>query len=79
MGERILTDSYGNRWDVADEGDGRLRFSSPRGHEYHVEAGKGVDELPDTDLVLMLDQARARAGEEPVSRGGSGGDPGGGY
>ena len=80
MGERILTDSNGDRWDAADaDGGSRVRFSNPRGEEYEVASEKGVDELPDDDLVRMLDEARASEGEPPVGEGGTGGDPGGGY
>ena len=79
MGERILTDSDGNRWDAADADGSRVRFSNPRGEEYQIASQKGVDELPDADLVRMLDEARASEGEPPVSEGGTGGDPGGGY
>lgn len=80
MGERILTDSNGGRWDVADaEGGEALRFSSPRGERYEVSADRRVDELTDADLMRMLDDARAREGRDPVGEGGHGGAPGGGY
>lgn len=80
MGQRILTDSYGGRWDVADTGEGGLRFNHPPdGPSYEVQSEKGVDALKDTELIQMLDNARTREGEDAVSEGGSGGSPGGGY
>lgn len=80
MGERILTDSHGGRWDVSDADDG-LRFRHPPdGPSYHVASDRGVDELKDTDLIRLLDQARASEGEEPVGEAtGDEGSPGGGY
>lgn len=80
MGERILTDSHGGRWDVSDAENG-LRFRHPPdGPSYQVRSEKGVDQLKDTELIRMLDDARAREGEDPVGRGTGGeGSPGGGY
>lgn len=79
MGQRILTDSHGSRWDVADAEHG-LRFTHPPdGPSYEVESERRVDELRDTDLIRMLDDARAREGDEPVGGAGDGGSPGGGY
>ena len=80
MGERILTDAHGGRWDVSDD-DGGLRFRHPPdGPSYQVKSEKGVDELKDVELIRMLDQARQREGEDPVGHGTGGeGAPGGGY
>lgn len=84
MGQRILTDSHGGRWDVADAENG-LRFTHPPdGPSYEVRSDRGVDELRDVDLIRMLDDARAREGEEPLGRPKDGreddaGSPGGGY
>ena len=79
MGERILTDSHGGRWDVSDAENG-LRFRHPPdGPSYEVRSDKGVDQLKDTELIRMLDDARARENEDPVGEGGNGGSPGGGY
>lgn len=81
MGQRILTDASGRRWDVADErSGGGLRFSHPPdGPSYDVRSERRVDELKDDELMRMLDDARERAGEEPVGRAGNGGSRDGGY
>lgn len=80
MGERILTDSRGRRWDVSD-GETGLRFRHPPdGPSYDVPSERTVDQLRDTDLITLLDQARVREGEEPAGEAnGEEGSEDGGY
>lgn len=81
MGQRILTDASGRRWDVADgrDGDG-VRFTHPPdGPSYDVRSDRSVDDMKDDELISLLDEARERAGADPVGRAGNGGSADGGY
>lgn len=81
MGGRILTDANGGRWDVADAREGKgLQFTHPPdGPSYDVQSDRRVDEMKDEELIRLLDQARERAGEDPVGKAGNGGSADGGY
>lgn len=71
MSERIITDSRGQRWDVAQDGDAdAIVFRHQSGRELRARAGGRIDALSTDELLTALDGARRDAGLDEVARGG---------
>lgn len=68
MGERIVTDSRGQRWDVREEGD-VLVFRHQSGQEIRGEGRAELDALSTEDLLDALDEARREEGLPEVGHG----------
>ena len=71
MPERILTDSRGQRWDVIQEqsSDGAV-FRHQSGRQLRTQLPAALDQLSTEDLLIVLDEARSRAGLDEVGHGG---------
>ena len=71
MPERIVTDSRGQRWDVVqNQNSDRAVFRHQSGSELSAQLPGALDQLTSQDLLLVLDEARRRAGMEDVGSGG---------
>jgi len=71
MSERIITDSRGQRWDVAQDRDaGDVVFRHQSGNELRSRLDAALDALSTDQLLSALDRARRDAGLEEVGHGG---------
>lgn len=71
MPERIVTDSRGQRWDVAQKDDsGTVVFRHQSGREFTARTDGELDSMSTEGLLDALDQARRDAGLDEVGRDG---------
>lgn len=68
MGERIVTDSRGQRWDVRQV-ERAFIFRHQSGRELRTVGDRPLDELSTDQLLAVLDAARQQEGLPAVGRG----------